>query len=109
MVVVKFIKRLLATYMLKRKSALMGAETLHTFGVALIFVGIAIILVAIFLSFLSNVKGEAKAKSGGVIIIGPIPIVFGTDKESIEEIILLSLALMLVLVIVWVIYYLASR
>jgi len=43
-------------------------------------------------------SGE-KIKGGGVIFIGPIPIVFGTDKKSVILAILLAIALMLMAMI----------
>jgi uncharacterized protein (TIGR00304 family) len=87
----------------------MDAGTLQGLGIALIFAGMLIILVAIFLLFLSNVKGEGKAKGGGAIIIGPFPIIFGTDKESVKTVLLLSLTLTILLIIVIVIFYLVFR
>jgi uncharacterized protein (TIGR00304 family) len=87
----------------------MDAETLYGLGIVLIFAGMFIILAAILLLFLSSVKGEGKVKGGGAIIIGPFPIIFGTDKESVRTILLLSLALTILLAIVMVIFYLISR
>jgi len=87
----------------------MDAEKLYGLGIVLIFAGMLIILVAILLLFLSSVKGEEKTKGGGAIIIGPFPIIFGTDKESVKTILLFSIALTVLLVIVMVIFYLISR
>jgi len=87
----------------------MGAEALYGLGVALIFAGMLIILVAITLLFLSSVRGEGKAKSGGAVIIGPFPIIFGTDKESVKTVLLLSILLTILLVTVMVIFYLVFR
>ena len=87
----------------------MDAGTLYGLGIALIFAGMLVILVAILLLFLSSVKGEEKTKGGGAIIIGPFPIIFGTDKESVKTILLFSIALTVLLVIVMVIFYLISR
>jgi uncharacterized membrane protein len=87
----------------------MDVETLYGLGIALIFSGMLIILVAILLLFLSNLKGEGKVKSGGAIIIGLFPIIFGTDKESVKTILLLSIAFTILLAIAMVIFYLISR
>ena len=79
-------------------------EILHLSGIVLILVGIVIILAAIILlSSRSAIKG--KVKSGGAIIIGPIPIIFGTDKKSLKTVVLLSLALTILLLVVTVVYY----
>lgn len=87
----------------------MDSGTIYSVGIALIFVGIVVILVAIILLFLSNIKREGHVKGGGAIIIGPFPIIFGTDKESIKTVLLLSLALTILLVIITVTFYLISR
>lgn len=87
----------------------METSALYGLGIALIFAGMLIILVAILLLFLSNVKGEEKVKGGGAIIIGPFPIIFGTDKETVKTILLLSITLTVLLVIVMLIFYLISR
>lgn len=39
-------------------------------------------------------KVEPKVKGGGVIMIGPIPIIFGSDKESAKTIAILAIILM---------------
>lgn len=57
----------------------MNAETLYSLGFALIFLGIMIVLTALLLLSHSETK-EKKTRGGGIIIIGPVPIVFGTDK-----------------------------
>ncbi len=44
-------------------------------------------------------ESAEKVQGGGVILIGPIPIVFGTDKRYAILLILLSIALMLLALI----------
>jgi uncharacterized protein (TIGR00304 family) len=87
----------------------MDAGALQGLGIALIFAGMLVILAAIFLLFLSSTKREGKAKGGGAIIIGPFPIIFGTDKESVKTVLLLSLALTVLLIILMAIFYLLFR
>jgi uncharacterized protein (TIGR00304 family) len=87
----------------------MDANTLYGLGIALIFAGILAILTAILLLFISNVKEEGKIKGGGAIIIGPIPIIFGTDKKSLKTVLLLSLLLTILLIVAIVIIYFLQR
>ncbi|MDH5460219.1 MAG: DUF131 domain-containing protein [Candidatus Bathyarchaeota archaeon] len=87
----------------------MDAGTLYGLGIILIFAGMLVILVAIILLFLSSVKGEGKVRGGGAIIIGPFPIIFGTDKESVKKVLLLSIILVVLLAIVMVMFYLMFR
>jgi uncharacterized protein (TIGR00304 family) len=84
------------------------STALYALGIALIFVGVLIIVVAVILLFISGVK-KGKVKGGGAIIIGPVPIIFGTDKKSLKTILLLSLALTVMLVVVMILYYLLLR
>lgn len=87
----------------------MDLATFYSLGFSLIFVGILIIFTAIILLAISNVKGGKKVKGGGAIIIGPIPIIFGTDKQSIKTILLLSITLTTLLIILIIISYAVSR
>jgi uncharacterized protein (TIGR00304 family) len=87
----------------------MDAEMLFGLGIALIFAGILITLIAVVLLFVSSVRGKWEVKGGGAIIIGLFPIVFGTDKESIKTVLWLSITLSILLAIVTVIFYLVSK
>ena len=87
---------------------MVDSTLLHTLGIALIFVGALIIIISVVLFSVSGTK-KGKAKGGGAIIIGPIPIVFGTDKKSLKTVLLLSLALTMMLVVAMVVYYLLLR
>ena len=80
----------------------MEAQTLYNVGTALVFAGMLIITLAIALILLSKNGKTEKVRGGGAIIIGPIPIVFGTDKQSLKIVLVLSTiltALLIVLVI----------
>ncbi len=60
------------------------------FGLYLIFAGIALLIISSFLS-------GGKAEFGGLIMIGPIPIAFGTSPEITVIAMAISLALTLML------------
>jgi uncharacterized protein (TIGR00304 family) len=76
----------------------------YTIGIALIIVGVVIIVLAIFLTYMSNTK-KSKVHGAGVILIGPIPIIFGTDKKSVKTILALALTLTIIALIVIVVNY----
>jgi uncharacterized protein (TIGR00304 family) len=84
------------------------AGTLYALGIALVFVGVLIIIVTIILLSVSGAK-KGKVKGGSAIIIGPFPIIFGTDEKSLKTVLLLSLALTVLLVVVMILYYLLLR
>ena len=80
----------------------------YALGTALIFFGVLIIVVAVILLSVSGAK-KGKVKGGGAIMIGPIPIIFGTDMKSLKTVLLLSLVLTVMLVVAMVVYYLLLR
>jgi len=76
----------------------------YALGVALIAVGIIIIVVAIILASMRE-TGKGRVKNAGIIMIGPVPIIFGTDKKSVKTVLVLALALTIAVIIAMVIFY----
>jgi uncharacterized protein (TIGR00304 family) len=74
----------------------MNANLLIIAGIIVIFLGIIIILVGTALQ--STSKNE-EVHTGGVILIGPIPIIFGNDKSLI-------IGAMVFAVVIMVLWYL---
>ena len=74
----------------------------------MILAGVVIIAVAVFLLSVRG-AGKGKVRGGGAVIIGPIPIIFGTDKKSLKTVLLLSLALTALLLAVMIVHYLLVR
>ena len=67
---------------------------LVTTGVLLVFLGFGIIFIATILSSrTSSEKGEIKG--AGVVMIGPIPIIFGSDAKWTSIAVALAIALLL--------------
>jgi uncharacterized protein (TIGR00304 family) len=84
------------------------AGILFAAGIALIFVGVLFVAIAVLLLSIKSAKG-GKVRAGGGVIIGPVPIIFGTDKKSLKTVLLLSLALTVLLLVVMAVYYLLLR
>jgi uncharacterized protein (TIGR00304 family) len=84
------------------------SAVLYTLGLVLVFVGVALIIIAVVLLSVSGAR-KGKVKGGGAILIGPVPIIFGTDKKSLKTVLLLSWALTVMLVVAMVVYYLLLR
>jgi uncharacterized protein (TIGR00304 family) len=80
------------------------AAIFYALGLMLVVVGIIIIVLAIILVSTLG-AGRGKVKSAGVIMLGPIPIIFGTDKKSVEVVLALSVALTIAVIIAIVTYY----
>ena len=80
---------------------MVDAAFIFQMGFILIILGIILSFIATVIMFLSRFR-DRKAKGvrgGGLIMIGPIPIIFGTDKETMKILILLSIALMVIALI----------
>jgi len=83
----------------------MSGQLLFDVGVILVFAGFITAFVAVLLLFLGIMRGEGKVKGGGAVIIGPFPIVFGTDRKSIKILLMLSTALIILIFITMVIFH----
>jgi uncharacterized protein (TIGR00304 family) len=81
-------------------------EYLITIGVLVIILGILLLIVGSVLLSSGNGEGSSKSttqiRGGGVVMIGPIPIIFGTDKGSVMGVVILAIILM---VISYLIFY----
>lgn len=67
---------------------------LAAIGFVLILAGLIAVFIAIVLLFFPRANHKDKVKGGGVIIIGLLPIVFGTDRKSVKMLLILSIVLM---------------
>ena len=82
----------------------MDASVFYTLGFVLIVVGIVVVVSAIILASVGGAK-KGKVHAAGVVMIGPIPIIFGTDKKSVKSVLVLALALTIVVLIIIVVNY----
>jgi len=81
----------------------MADQLLWNVGFTLFVVGLVFSFIALLWLVLSGIKGaRGKVKGGGVFIIGPVPIIFGTDKESVKIILVLSIVLVVLLLVLMI-------
>jgi len=78
---------------------------LISLGTILITLGVLVIAVAFFLAYFKKSE-RGKISGGGAVIIGPIPIVFGTDKKALRTVLFLSIVLTLLVLGVMIVSYL---
>ena len=64
---------------------------LFNIGFLLFLIGFIIVFIAIVLFIFESFKISKKVKGGGILFIGPIPIGFATDKETLKWLIVLSI------------------
>lgn len=79
-------------------------DTLLTIGVLLIFLGFVIAVSAILLAILRKPTGRREVRGGAVIFIGPIPIIFGTDRKMVGVALISALIIIVAVVLFYVIY-----
>ena len=77
----------------------MPHQALFNVGFMLVLVGFAVIFLAFILSTITAAKSGGKIRGGGVVMIGPFPIFFSTDKESFRVLLILSTAIIAVFLI----------
>jgi uncharacterized protein (TIGR00304 family) len=90
------------------KMQVFQVEVLFEFGIVLLIVGVLILVVATILISITQAK-RGKTKAAGVVIIGPVPIIFGTDKKSLKTILALSIVLTALLIVAIIVYYILLR
>ena len=60
----------------------------------LILLGIVLIILGMFILMLSLWRaGEGRGEAGGVVIVGPVPIVFGTSQRVATMVMVLAIVL----------------
>lgn len=87
----------------------MDTDTLYTLGVAFTIIGIIIVVATALLILLTKTKGQGKTDAAGIIMVGPIPIIFGTSKEAIKTVLILAIILTTVLVILTIASHLLTK
>jgi len=70
-------------------------------GLAIIFAGFLVVFLGIVMSGKSSEDGENRTgmRGGGVIMIGPIPIIFGSDAKWASAAIILAIVLIVIVLL----------
>ncbi len=68
-------------------------------GIASALVIMGFILAAIAVMAASGVARNGKHHAAGILLIGPIPIMFGTDRESVKILAVLAVVLILIVLV----------
>jgi uncharacterized protein (TIGR00304 family) len=70
----------------------MNGNNLIIAGVLVIFIGFILVFLG---TALQSTNKASDVKTGGVILIGPIPIIFGNDKGTIVTAVILAVIVMI--------------
>lgn len=74
----------------------MNANSLIIVGIILVIFGIFLIFAGSIIGMFTKTKESTEVKTGGVIMIGPIPIIFGSDRGMAVIGFLMAIVLMIV-------------
>ncbi len=77
----------------------MNEISIATIGFGLVLIGFVLALIAVILLATRSANAATKTRGGGILLIGPIPIIFGTDRESVKILVILSIILIAVVLI----------
>jgi uncharacterized protein (TIGR00304 family) len=70
--------------------------------ITLIVIAIIMVFIGLIMLFLGSLRSsESKIEGGGVIIIGPLPIVIGTSEKISKMLIILAIILTIVSIIMF--------
>ncbi len=83
------------------------SRLLFTTGFLAVMVGILIMIIAMIWLMLSARVG--RVRGGGVALIGPFPIVFGTDRELIKLAFALAVVLLLLALAIMIVPFVLMR
>lgn len=73
-----------------------GFSALELLGLILVILGFILAFIAAIMMLFAGVRAHRKVRGGGLIMIGPIPIIFGTDREAVKTLLFLSIILIIV-------------
>ena len=87
----------------------MVAPSVTEVGFVLIIFGFVLAFAAMILLAFRSTRGSGKTRAAGVLLIGPIPIIFGTDKDSVKGLMILAIVLILVVLVIMFLPYLFGK
>jgi len=71
-----------------------------TLGLLLVLIGFLVILAGVFSmayqAWKTGADEKPEVRGGGIIMIGPIPIIFGTDAAALKILMILAIVLMVI-------------
>lgn len=73
--------------------------SLANIGFILIILGFVLAFIAAILLAVKNRGTSGQTRSAGILLIGPIPIIFGSDKQSARVLMVLAILLIAIVLI----------
>jgi len=93
-------------------------NSLIDFGTLMIFIGFIIVFIGVIYELAKSVRRSSRVKSeeqeerktevGGVIFLGPIPIIFGSSKNISKWMLVVAVIITIVLILLYALPYFIS-
>jgi uncharacterized protein (TIGR00304 family) len=77
----------------------LNTVSIATIGFGLVILGFVLAIIAVILIVTRSTNSGTRSRGAGVLLIGPIPIIFGTDRESVKVLVLLAIILIAVVLV----------
>jgi uncharacterized protein (TIGR00304 family) len=87
----------------------LDAQSVTELGFLLIIFGFVLALIAMVLLVVRSSRGSAPGRGAGLLLVGPIPIVFGTDRQSMKVVMVLAIVLILLVLVIMLLPSLLGR
>jgi uncharacterized protein (TIGR00304 family) len=87
----------------------LDAPSVTEVGFLLIIFGVALAFAATILFAFRSTRGSGKTRGAGLVLIGPIPIIFGSDKESVKGLMILAIILIVIVLVIMLLPFLLQR
>lgn len=82
---------------------MMTSASLTNAGLLLIVLGFILAFVAVLLMAVKSRGTGGQTRGGGILLIGPFPIIFGSDRESVRTLMMLAIVLIAIVLVFMVI------
>ena len=83
--------------------------SLTEIGFGLVIIGIVLAIVAFVALAFRSARSGTETRGAGVVLIGPIPIIFGSDKKSVKTLMILAIILMVAVLAIMLLPWLVTR
>ncbi len=78
---------------------------LFTLAFIIIFVGVILVSISALYKFRKNETNKKEVEVGGVIVLGPIPIAFGTSQRIVKSLLIISIIFFIIIIVFFVMLY----
>uniref|UniRef100_A0A7C5Z039 DUF131 domain-containing protein n=1 Tax=Ignisphaera aggregans TaxID=334771 RepID=A0A7C5Z039_9CREN len=78
---------------------------LFTLAFIIIFIGMILISISALYKSRKNETVKRDVEVGGVIVLGPIPIAFGTSQRIVKSLLIISITFFIIVIVLFIMLY----